>query len=222
MCVLDVSSVCKHPNKCIFVQQACDVIYPIVVSSEISPFMIAHRCNIKASTVFMNQKHIAFDEIVKTEKGNVFFFQNDGTLMDEYGPKLGTDEMSFFTRLIQNESVNSQIDSGNVWIWNGSIDSHVYFKLSKFVHEHNESKYFVCPVLLTDHWGAIEVRFEGQGLVLRVINLNNDHGNRVVGCILKSFPSIRRTLHFVIPAKDGFCGWALIIKMVSKCWGCHS
>lgn len=243
VCALDVSSVCKHPNKCIFVQPACDVIYPIVVSSEISPVMIAQRCNIKASTVFMNQKHIACDKIVKIENGNVFFFQNDGTshesneesdlkrqkidsgnhvenpaglsrikLMDEYGPKLGTDEMSFFIRLIQNDSMNSQIDIGNVWISNGSIDSHVYFKLSKFVHEHNENKYFVWPVLVANHWGAIEVRFEGQGLVLRVINLNSDHGNRVVGCILKSFPSIRRILHFVIPAKDGFCGWALLSK----------
>ena len=243
--VIDPAFVCKHPNKCIFVQNASDAVIPIVVSNEVTPSQVACRCNIGASSVWRNHEAVHFDELIELHHGDLLHFQHGPSLgylpddpprkrskivnpivssneylarlhvMDQNGPKLGTDEMTFLTDYIRTNSKNPAFKVENFFHSEKGLDFTICSKISQLLNC-TDGMTFVCPVLFPDHWGAIEVSKDVQGLVMKAININNEKGQRFIGRLLKAIPTIKRIQHFVIPAIDGFCGWALLTK-----W-CHS
>ncbi len=244
---LDPSFICKHPNKCIFVQTASDAAFPIIVSNEVAPLQIAHRCNIPASIAWKNHEFAQIDNVIQIQHGDSFHFQHDqvsvvdseGPLykrpkvdrsimtscddarltrllaMDKFGPKLGTDEMMFLIDHIRSNSKNQDFKIGNFCYSEKGLDFTVCSKISQ-IPNCNDGTTFVFPVLFPEHWGAIEVSKDSQGLAIRAININNEKGCKFINRFLKVIPSVKRIQHFVIPAIDGFCGWALLSK-----W-CHN
>ena len=238
--VLDLSCICKHPNKCIFVHQDPKQIIPIVVSGQVAPSTIAQRCNFQSIKACRNNEHVQIQDLIKVEHGDVFHFlyQSDTVddqivqmpkrqkttqnqlsinqtrfeLMTDFGPKLGTDEMAFVVNKIRNESENCPFEIIDACIWNGKMDFNFYTRLNNFVNKNSKRKTLVCPILLKDHWGAIEISHDDQGVSLRAININNNSGHDLLKRILKACPAIKKIHHFLIPAIDGFCGWALLSK----------
>ncbi len=133
-------------------------------------------------------------------------------LMQEFGPKLGSDEMTFFLNKIRTESTNQQLVITDLCVWNGKIDFILFTKLTQFAAHIDSHKTLVCPVLVKDHWGAIELQHTEHGLSLRAININSGHGREFIKRISRAVPAIKSIRHFLIPAIDGFCGWALLQK----------
>ncbi len=237
--VLDFSCICRHPNKCIIVHNSQEEFFPIVVSSEVAPSTIALRCNFQCTAVCRNKEIVMFQSPIKVEHGDVLRFYDDEfqhgenseqipkrfksmvnpqplnqsriEMMIDFGPKLGTDEMSFVVNTIRK--IKSPLyEIADACIWEGKIDFNFFTKLTNFVGKANCQKTLICPILLNDHWGAIEVSHSEHGVKLKAVNINYNRGHDFLKRILRMCPEIKQVQHFLLPAIDGFCGWALLAK----------
>ena len=99
---------------------------------------------------------------------------------------------------------------------NGIFDSNFHKQLHCIATHKFEC--VAIPILVDNHWGAIEIFNRENQVDVRVTNLHSPKGSHVANALLKGvrtyYTSIR-IAHVVIPAVKGFCGWALVANWFS-------
>ena len=151
---------------------------------------------------------------ITTEEGDKDRTTKRIELCLQNGPEMGTDEMGCLISLFNRSCQRMKIMQPVV---NGIFDSGFHKQLHCFT-THKFAK-VVIPILVDNHWGAIEIINQNDSIDVKVTNLNSSKGSQVANALLKgvrTYFTCIRVAHVVIPASKGFCGWALVANWFSQ------
>ncbi len=202
--------VCKLPNP--------------VVPSQVPGFEYSYE-------IYQNGSPIDKNRIVSVEHGDDFVvhdlakrrricelpsksgipFQQRIDILNEQKHKLGTDEFAILQRLV-NES-NAPIQCSDVWDWTLGIPHDLTDRIRLFCNESRPGAAFMCPILCNDHWSAFELTKCPTGTRITFCNIPDTLLRHVQHELVCRFADMWINLDctsIVIPALNGFCGWALV------------
>ena len=231
-CVIATSkSVQPDDYKLVIVQIQNEQPFVCKVPSPISPMQIPGFEDVNA--IVHNGKPVGSSSIVSIEHGDDFYcpnaakrrkiqqlsdcsqksFHNRIELLSNHKNKLGTDEYSILQRII-NES-NKNIECSNVWDCSSAIPSDLFLRVDRFMFSDQPGATLACPILWNDHWAAFELSKTANGVRITFCNVPETLLNRIQLELICKFNGILKHVScqtIVIPALEGFCGWALLYR----------
>ena len=159
-----------------------------------------------------SQPNVKCRRIATTDESMDGFSQRIDLCLQQ-GPDMGSDEMGFLITHFNKACAKMRIMQAVV---NGIFDSNFHKQLHCIATHKFEC--VATPILVDNHWGAIEIFNRENQVDVRVTNLHSPKGSHVANALLKGvrtyYTSIR-IAHVVIPAVKGFCGWALVANWFS-------
>ena len=130
------------------------------------------------------------------------------------GPQMAPDEMvsltNYFNRFRQKMKIMQTVV-------NGLIESNFHKQLQCIVTHKFAS--VAIPILVDNHWGAIEISNHANQVDVKVTNPNSPKGSQVANAlwkVVRTYITCIRIAHVVIPASKGFCGWTLVANWFSN------
>lgn len=151
-------------------------------------------------------------EIMLKSKSSI---ENRLTDMTNYGPMIGSDELTFVKNFVNVTSESFRMIEP--WISGTSFQWVI-----REIQSHVAGNHFTvgCPIYARQHWGAFELQWEGGIWILNFINFDDRDFLPIRQFIQKSllehFP-IEFVGNCVIPVNEGFCGWAIVNRWVKTC-----
>ena len=144
-------------------------------------------------------------------------FQQRVDLLTQKGNQLGTDEYAILQR-VANESLKN-LECADVWDFLRGFPTDLAQRMHMFLQQNSPGLTLGCPILFQDHWASVDFIVAANGIRVTFCNIPNHHLPAVQHELIRQFSSVLQKVNFqsfVIPALQGFCGWAILHRWFQR------
>ena len=234
-CVIATDRSSHKDDRHVIVQIQSGRPFPCKIPNHVAPIQIP-GCG-DSSGVLHNGIFVGANTIVSVQNGDDFVCEENASkrrcinssnfqkmnlqqridLLKETKYQLATDEYAILQRIV-NES-QSHLECADVWQPSKGIPVSLVWRIHQFVQSDRINMTLACPVLHENHWSSFEITKTPNGLRVNFCNMSEKLLRHVQDELIKKCVSVVNFHDFqtcVIPALDGFCGWAMLFRWFNR------